>query len=119
MFVKNLMSCSEFTANDGCRIRELLHPKNESVDLPYSLAVARVAVGGGSYRHRLAQQEVYYIMHGKGVMHINSESREVTAGDVIHIPACAEQWIVNTGEVELEFAAIVSPPWRAEDDIRL
>lgn len=119
MFVKKLTDCYEFTANDGCRIRELLHPERDSLDLPYSIAFARVETGKRTYRHRLKQAEVYYILGGKGCMHIDDESRPVAEGDGIFIPPRAVQWIENTGAVPLVFAAIVSPPWREQDDERL
>ena len=116
MFVKNLNACHEFTANDGCLVRELLHPKNDPVDLGYSLAVARVHAGKRTWQHKLVQTEVYYILSGQGRMHIGNETREVSIGDVILIPPGAVQWIENTGNSELKFLAIVSPPWREQDD---
>jgi mannose-6-phosphate isomerase-like protein (cupin superfamily) len=119
MLTKRQVDCREFIANDGCRIRELLHPKNDPVILPYSLALATVEPGKASYRHRLKQDEVYYLLEGCGLMHVGAETRPVCAGDVIHIPSEAEQWIENPGTQPLVFAAIVSPPWRSEDDVRL
>ena len=116
MFVKNLNACKEFTANDGCLIRELLHPKNDPVDLAFSLAVARVPVGERTRRHKLVQTEVYFVLTGQGWMHINNKTREVGADDVILIPPQAVQWIENIGDDELRFIAIVSPPWREQDD---
>lgn len=117
MFVKNLNNCNEFEANDGCQIRELLHPENDPVELPYSIAIARVDAGKQTYRHKLKQSEVYYILAGKGRMHIDDESRQVSVGDIIFIPPQAEQWIENSGHEQLQFAAIVSPPWSDKDDI--
>ena len=117
MFVKNLNTCKEFTANDGCLIREVLHPKNDPVDPGYSLAVARVHAGKRTLPHKLVQSEVYYILSGQGRMHINNEACEVSIGDVILIPPLAIQWIENTGDRELQFIAIVSPPWREQDDL--
>lgn len=119
MFVKNLNDCEEFTANDGCRIRELLHPDNDPVELPFSFAIARVEAGKQTYKHRLKQMEIYYILAGQGGMHIDNESQHVTVGDGILIPAGSIQWIENTGDRPLQFIAIVSPPWREEEDERL
>ena len=116
MLVKNLHDCNEFTANDGCLIRELLHPKNDPVELAFSLAVARVDIRQRTRRHQLAQTEGYDILAGLGSMHINNETREVGAGDVILIPPQAVQWIENSGDRGLQFIAIVSPPWREQDD---
>lgn len=119
MFVKTLNECDSFVANDGCRIQELLHPKNDPVDLPYSIAIAKVEVGKESYRHKLKQTEVYHILSGKGLLHVNDETKIIKTGDVAVIPGDAIQWIENKGTEELVFAAIVSPPWQSEDDERL
>ena len=118
MFVKKTSDCEAFVANDGCNIRELLHPKNDAVDLPYSLALATVEIGKQSYQHKLEQTEVYHILQGHGQMIVDSEVCEVVAGDVIVIPEQALQWIENIGNEPLIFAAIVSPPWTEEGDIR-
>ncbi len=119
MLVKKTSDCEPFIANDGCQIRELIHPKNDAVDLPYSLAIATVDPGKESYRHRLQQTEVYHILQGHGRMMIDSEAREVTTGDAIVVPAMAQQWIENTGNDALVFAVIVSPPWTEAGDVRL
>ncbi len=119
MLIKREQACAQFTANDGCRIRELLHPKNDDIRAGFSLAVAEVAVGGRTYRHRLGQVEAYFILAGTGNAWIAGECAPVAVGDVVFIPAGDEQWIENTGEEILKFAAIVAPPWRAEDDERL
>lgn len=120
MLIKRTEDCNEFTANDGCRIRELLHPANDrDTELPFSVALARVAPGKHSYDHYLEQVEVYYIISGRGVMHIDEEAAEVGPGDTVYIPALARQWIENPGPEELVFTAIVSPPWTEEGDIRL
>lgn len=119
MFVKNLENSEELTANDGCRLKELLHPKNDPVDLPYSIAAARVEVNKSTYKHKLKQSEVYYILSGSGLMHIGREVEEIKQGDVILIPAGAIQWLENNGGIDINFIAIVSPPWTKEDDIRI
>ena len=119
MFVKKLTDCTEFIANDGCRIRELLHPVKDGMEIPYSLAIAQVDMGKTTYKHRLRQTEIYFLLEGSGLMHIDEEIRNVSKGDVIVIPPQAVQWIENTGTGTLVFTAIVNPPWNEQDDIRL
>jgi mannose-6-phosphate isomerase-like protein (cupin superfamily) len=119
VFVKNISECSEFTANDGCQIKEWLHPKNDPVELSYSVAMATVDVGQKSYKHKLEQAEVYLITAGKGLMHIDDEEREVYAGDAIYIEPLRTQWIENIAEEVLCFIAIVNPPWSNVGDIRI
>lgn len=119
MLVKSTVECTPYTAIDGCRIREVLHPAHDAVTLPYSLAVAEVAVDARTYRHRLQQPEVYYLLEGEGRMHVDDESRRVRAGEAVYIPAGSAQWIENTGSVALRFVALVSPPWSLATDERL
>ncbi len=119
MFVKNISECVEFTANDGCRIKEWLHPKNDPVELSYSVAMATVEVGQFSYKHKLEQTEIYLITSGQGCMHIDDEEKDVRAGDAIYIEALSIQWIENKSQEPLCFIAIVNPPWTEEGDIRL
>jgi mannose-6-phosphate isomerase-like protein (cupin superfamily) len=119
MLIKSLSACPPLVANDGCRIFELLHSKNDAIELPYSLAVAEVEPGERSYRHRLRQTEVYYVLEGRGRMHIDEDMRELASGDAVLIPGGAEQWIENGHDTRLRFIAIVSPPWSAADDERL
>lgn len=119
MFIKSINQCTEFVANDGCHIRELLHPKNDAIDLPFSLAFARVEVGKHTYKHRLAQQEIYVIQQGEGLMHIDDETCPVQSQDMIIVPAKTIQWIENSGDEELLFYALVNPPWTEEGDERL
>jgi len=119
MLLKKMNECPEITANDGCRLREVLHPARDPVDLPYSLAHAVVHPGKRTRRHFLRQNEVYVILSGHGRLHIGDELQVVEAGDAIRIPPDREQWIECVGETELKFLAIVSPPWIEEDDIAL
>lgn len=116
MFIRDLKKCEEFTAGDGCSLRELLHPAKADLGLRYSLAHAVVMPGQTTRPHRLAASEVYYIIEGEGVMHINGESRPVFPGQAIYIPPNATQYISNPGNRDLVFLCIVDPAWRKEDE---
>lgn len=117
MRVRSLNQCREFTAGDHTRLRELLHPDR---DYPfngrYSLAHAVVAPGAITLKHRLKTDEVYYILEGKGEMHIDDQSALVEPGDAVEIPPGSVQWIHNTGDSDLVFLCIVDPAWQAEDE---
>ncbi len=119
MMCKSLSACVPMIANDGCRVFELLHPEYEQLALPYSLAVAEVEPHASSYRHRLEQAEVYFVLAGRGLMHIDDETRELVAGDAVFIPPGAQQWIDNLEGECLRFIALVSPPWTSAGDHRL
>ena len=116
MLVRNLNECEEFIAGDGTLLRELLHPDKQPLALGYSLAHAIVPVGKVSEPHSLSTSEVYYILTGTGVMHIDNEVQDVGVGDAIYIPPNAKQFIRNSGKEPLIFICMVDPAWRKEDE---
>jgi mannose-6-phosphate isomerase-like protein (cupin superfamily) len=116
MLIKRLKDCAEITAGDNTRLRELLHPARDDAKVRYSLAVAWLDPGRRSAPHKLASSEVYFIIRGSGVMHVGDESADVGPGEVVYIPAGAVQWLENPGATAIEFACIVDPAWRAEDE---
>ena len=116
MFIKNLQDCEEFIAGDDSLLRELLHPDKSDLAIRYSLAHAVVKPGQTSKPHKLKTSEVYYILEGEGIMHINGESERVRPGQVIYIPPSSRQYIRNMGPSELKFLCIVDPAWRHEDE---
>jgi mannose-6-phosphate isomerase-like protein (cupin superfamily) len=116
MLIQKLSSCEEFIAGDGTVLRELLHPDKQPLELRYSLAHAVVPIGQTSTPHSLTTSEVYYILSGRGEMHIDSELQIVETGDAVYIPPNARQFIRNCGEEALVFICIVDPAWRKEDE---
>ena len=117
MLVKRLKNCEEIVAGDMTLLREILNPRRTGINLSYSLAYARVRPGHTSMQHRLkTSSEVCFVLRGQGVMHVNDESEEVMEGDTVYIPPNAIQYVRNSGNVELEFLCMVSPPWRMEDE---
>jgi mannose-6-phosphate isomerase-like protein (cupin superfamily) len=116
MLVKHLKDCQEFIAGDDSILRELLHPDKMDVKIHYSLAHAKVPVGKKTKPHKLRTSEIYYIISGKGLMHIDGESLEVSRECVVYIPPNAIQYIENSGNHDLEFLCIVDPAWRQCDE---
>ena len=116
MFTRNLASCPEFISGDGAILRELLHPDKADLKLRYSMAHAIIRPGNTSSPHKLKTSEVYYIMAGRGIMHINDESEEVLPGTAVYIPPDAIQFIHNPEKDDLVFLCIVDPAWQKADE---
>ncbi len=116
MFIRELKECKEFVAGDNCTLREMLHPDKADLELRYSLAHAVVKPGDTTWRHRLKTSEVYYIIEGEGVMHVDNKSAPVRPGSTVYIPPMAAQCITNSGTRDLKFICIVDPAWRKEDE---
>jgi len=116
MFLKQLKDCQEFIAGDGSMLQELLHPEKADLRIRYSLAHAKVPAGQTTKTHRLKMSEVYYIIEGRGLMHIDDESCEVGPHCAIYIPPESRQCIENTGNSDLKFLCIADPAWRKQDE---
>jgi mannose-6-phosphate isomerase-like protein (cupin superfamily) len=116
MLVKDVALLRPIPVADYSRLRELLHPERDDVEIRYSLAHAMVQSGEASLRHRLTAVEVYYFLAGTGIMHVGAEAAGVRAGQAVVVPAGAEQWVESTGDRNLEFLCIVDPAWREEDE---
>jgi mannose-6-phosphate isomerase-like protein (cupin superfamily) len=118
MFVKSLKNCEQIIAGDNTKLREIFNPlKSKELELGYSLAYAEVSPNETTFPHSLKSTEVYYIISGRGEMHINDEMSEVHPEDTIYIPPRAVQFIKNIGTEALKFLCMVEPAWKAEDEI--
>lgn len=101
-------------AGDGSVLKEILNPLKENLTIHYSLAWARIEPGEKTLAHKLSSSEVYYILNGAGIVHIDNNEKKVCKNDTIYIPADSIQFIENTGAQSLEFLCIVDPPWCPE-----
>ncbi len=118
MFHKNIADVPSFVAGDDTVLKEVLHPRNEALDLPYSLAHAHLEPGKSSYPHVLTgSDELYVFLEGTGEALLDGEAKKVRSGDLILIPAGCEQYVRNTGKIPLVFYCIVSPPWSKEQEL--
>ncbi|HHV35836.1 MAG TPA: cupin domain-containing protein [Syntrophomonadaceae bacterium] len=119
MLVKDIQECSYFTAKDGSILCELLHPLREEreIALHCSIAHARLPRGMNTLPHKLQESaEVYYILEGEGILHVDKKSAEVKPGRAVYVPPGAVQYLENTGNRELSFLCIVDPMWTAAQD---
>jgi mannose-6-phosphate isomerase-like protein (cupin superfamily) len=117
MLIKNAIKASPITAADQTPIKELLSPLKDHVGTHYSVALARMPRGEKNLPHRLkTSSELFVVVEGRGVVHVEDEAAEVTAGTLILVPPGALQWMENTGDSDLVFYCIVDPPWKAEDE---
>ncbi len=118
MLKKSIKECEYFQVQDKTVLCELLHPKNDNIEIGCSIAHAIIDPGKASLPHKLKKSvEIYYILEGSGLMHIDDESEELSPGEAVYIPPNSVQWIENIGQSQLKFLCVVSPPWHNEDEI--
>jgi len=119
MLIRRLHERKLITALDDTRVREILNPEHDSqkLVLNYSLAHAMLKPGEKSLPHKFYEaSEVYYILKGRGIMHIDDETAEIFPGDTIYIPPKAVQWIESHENEDLEFLCIVDPAWKPDTE---
>ncbi len=112
------MNSKKVVAGDGVHLRELVNPVNDAgFTGRYSLAEAILLPGHNSKRHRLKTHELYFVVEGHAVVHVDEESAVVEPGDAVEIPPGAVQWIDNSGGSEpFVFLCVVDPAWRQADE---
>lgn len=103
---------TEFVTEERCRILEAW---NTPDDADVSIARARVAPGVTTVLHRVAVDERYVILAGRGAVTVGDlPSTGVGPGDVVVIPAGVPQAIANVGTDDLVFLCVCTPRFRPE-----
>lgn len=118
MIIRDAHSLHHEMVMDDTILADLFHSDYvKGAPMNASIAHAIVRPGERTRPHRLkASVEVYYILHGRGTMHVDDETREVWPNLAVYIPPGSVQYIENPGEVDLVFLAIVDPKWTEEDE---
>lgn len=109
-------------APDGAEIRVLLDKPQGAERL--SLAEARVKPGERTacVSHKTVE-EFWYILKGTGVFHrftpdgSQEETAAVASGDALLIPTGYRFYVENTGEDDLTFLCVGTPPWPGPDEV--
>lgn len=104
-----------YRTKDGSLVREIIHPDHVAVR-NLSMAEARLEPGASTAPHFHGEsEEVYYVLAGRGVVIVAGEEAEIGPGQAVLIPARYRHRIVNTGDDDLVFLCLSSPPYRHED----
>ncbi|MCG6891523.1 MAG: cupin domain-containing protein [Gammaproteobacteria bacterium] len=116
--VRKKDSSQEYETAERCHITEIA---NDSGDELLSIARARVDVGVTTAWHRLHDTgERYIIVSGAGLVEVEGiEATAVGPGDVVRIPPGKAQRIANTGDRQLIFYAVCTPPFTEQAYINL
>lgn len=77
--------------------------------------------GGQVPWHNQEQEEVYFVIEGKGEMCLKDEKRTITGGQMVYIPPGEFHQLTNIGDTELTFIYCYGPAgdvahWRQELD---
>jgi mannose-6-phosphate isomerase-like protein (cupin superfamily) len=117
--IRAIADCPHLKVADNSLLCELFHPCRPGPELLLGCSIAHVQVleGEKTLPHRLlTSSEVYFIIAGKATVYIDNKGYPVQEGQGVYIPPGSVQYIENPGDTTLIFLAIVSPPWRREDE---
>lgn len=73
-----------------------------------------VQPGAAQTPHHHTPEQIYVIVRGRGVMHINDDSNPVSTGDLAYIPPNATHFIENTGDEILSYVSAATPGFESE-----
>ena len=114
---KKIDTLYAFAAEEGTQIKQIFAPADTDNLIRFSIAHCTINPGKVSKPHSMKTSEVYYILQGKGIMHMNEEQKPVIKDEAIFIPPNARQFLENNGDVDLIALCIVDPAWVAEDEV--
>lgn len=73
---------------------------------PWGAAFMSVAPGKASNAHSHDEEETFIFLNGTGLLHVDGETRSVTAGDVVYLPRSSTHNVENSSNRNLEFLCI-------------
>ena len=119
MSLRKNSEINSIQGNEGTKIKQYFHPHNTLNGINYSLAQFVLESGKKSKFHKMKSSEIYYILEGSGILHINDEFYHLEKDDSVYVPPNSKQFIENAGAGDLKFLCIVEPAWKADDEVLL
>jgi mannose-6-phosphate isomerase-like protein (cupin superfamily) len=77
-----------------------------------SAGVYVLPAGSGDEQTPHREDEVYYIMHGRGQVRVDGEDRDAAAGTLVYVPAGVEHHFHSISE-ELRLLVFFAPPYKS------
>jgi mannose-6-phosphate isomerase-like protein (cupin superfamily) len=81
----------------------------EIADTPLAVTWVDVEPGGHQLLHHHPETQVYIVVQGSGLMHVDGETQPVQTGDLIYIPPNAEHGIRNHTSERLSYISAATP----------
>ena len=116
MTLKKIQNIEPIDGAEGTEIRQIFHPHNTLNGIRFSISYFSIEPGKKSLLHKMKSSEIYYILNGEGLLHLDDEPIKVYKDQAIYIPPNSKQFIENLGKNSLSFLCIVDPAWRKEDE---
>ncbi len=119
MSIRKDSEVESIQGNEGTKVKQYFHPHDTPIRISYSLAQFTLEPGKKSRLHKIKSSEIYYILEGTGIIHIDDGTYPVENNDAAYVPPNAKQFIENSGNQDLRFLCIVETAWKMEDETLL
>ena len=80
-----------------------------------TVTMVEMQPGGNQRVHSHAPEQMYYILAGSGIMHVDGEQGEVKTGDSVFFGSHAKHGLRNTGDSVLTYMSAASPSFSAQE----
>jgi len=117
MITRRIQDVEPICADEGTEIKQIYDPQNTQNGIRYSIAQSTLQPGKKSKPHKMKTSEVYFVLEGKGVLHIDNTPIVIEQYQSIFVPPFSIQYLENTGNEELKVLCIVDPAWKKDDEI--
>ena len=117
MISKKIKSLDSFHGDEGSEIKQIFYPENTQNGIRYSLAQSVISPGKSSKPHKMKSAEIYFVLDGDGIIHVDDQSEKIEKYQSIYVPPLSKQYLENTGQTELKVLCIVDPAWKPDDEI--
>ena len=77
MISKKIEESKSFLGEEGTEIRQIFHPHNTLNGINFSLAHSIILSGKRSKPHKMKSAEVYFVLQGEGIIHVDDETRKI------------------------------------------
>ena len=117
MISRKFESLESFRGDEDSEIRQIFQPENTLNGIRFSLAHSIISPGKSSKPHKMKSAEIFFVVDGEGIIHVNEESEKVERNQSIYIPPLSKQHLENTGNVDLKVLCIVDPAWKQDGEV--
>ncbi|MCH6258599.1 cupin domain-containing protein [Puniceicoccaceae bacterium K14] len=117
MNIVTIADCPAYTAEDNAVAKEFISPSACKLK---NLSIAHITIPAGvkiKKHYHVESEEVYQVISGEGIMHINGKESLLRSGQAIAIEIGQWHTIDNQSDKPLEMIVTCSPPWSFEDQV--
>jgi len=104
-----------FRAIDGALVYEL-DSSDERKENGFGIAYGKLSADKKALKHlHRISDEVYYVVSGRGNVHLDNSSYPISTGSVVFVPTNIAHALENTSREELEVLCLSNPPYQEND----